>query len=165
MDRPRVYVETTVPSAYLEERAAPEMVERRRSTRQWWSTAPSRYEMFGSVVLLHELSIGTTERVRARLELVADLRILEFTPEIHEVAEFYVRHKLMPGTPSADAYHLAFASCHGCDYLVSWNYRHLVNKRKFHHVRKINALLGLVVPELVTPAQMHGGPDGPATSP
>lgn len=160
MEKPAVYIETTVPSAYLDERSTPEMVQRRNCTRRWWSGASAKYEMLGSPVLISELSTGTPARVQQRLALVSGLRILEFTREIEEIVELYIRHKLRPAFPTADAHHLAFASYYACDYLVSWNYRHLVNTRKFHHVRKINALRGLFVPALVTPAQLLGGSDG-----
>ena len=45
MAKPRVYVETTVPSFYHEERAAPGIVARREWTQRWWDGAPERYEL------------------------------------------------------------------------------------------------------------------------
>jgi hypothetical protein len=39
-----------------------------------------------------------------------------------------------------------------------WNCRHLANANKFPHIRRTNTLLGLYVPELVTPLQLMGGP-------
>ncbi|MFV2068965.1 MAG: hypothetical protein ACC645_18520 [Pirellulales bacterium] len=43
MDKPRVYVETTIASFYHEIRTAPEIVARREWTRRWWATASDRY--------------------------------------------------------------------------------------------------------------------------
>jgi len=34
--KPRVYIETTIPSFYFETRSTPEMVARRQWTRHWW---------------------------------------------------------------------------------------------------------------------------------
>ena len=57
----------------------------------------------------------------------------------------------MPADPGGDALHLALASYHKCDFLVTWNCQHLANANKFGHIRRVNAMLGLFVPALVTP--------------
>src|SRR5437764_14051987 len=103
MPKPRVYVETTIPSFY------------------------------------HEAC--TTE------------------PAIVEIVQMYIRHKVVPADPAGDALHLALASYHKCDFLVTWNCRHLANANKFGHIRRVNALLGLFVPALVTPLELLGGSD------
>ncbi len=38
--KPRVYIETTIPSFYFEIRKEPEMVARRLWTRRWWDEEP-----------------------------------------------------------------------------------------------------------------------------
>jgi hypothetical protein len=60
----------------------------------------------------------------------------------------------MPADDAGDAAHLAIASYHGVDYLLTWNCRHLANANKFAHIREINRRLGLLTPELVTPEQL-----------
>jgi hypothetical protein len=60
----------------------------------------------------------------------------------------------MPADDAGDAAHLAVASYHGVDYLLTWNCRHLANANKFEHIRVINRRLGLMTPELVTPEQL-----------
>ena len=56
--------------------------------------------------------------------------------------------------PLGDALHLALASFHKCDFLLTWNCQNLANPNKFGHIRIINNMLGLLVPELVTPYQL-----------
>ena len=65
----------------------------------------------------------------------------------------------MPADPAGDALHLAIASYHKYDFLVTWNCRHLANANKFGHLRRINTLLGLFVPALVTPLELLGESD------
>ena len=43
-----------------------------------------------------------------------------------------------------------------CGYLVAQNCQHLANANKFGHIRRINTLLGLKTPELVTPPELLG---------
>ena len=41
--KPKVYIETSIPSFYYEVRSEPEMVARREWTRQWWGEAGDHY--------------------------------------------------------------------------------------------------------------------------
>ena len=56
MTKPRVYIETTIPSFYHEVRTTPDIVARREWTRQWWSDAPERYRLVTSPAVLDELA-------------------------------------------------------------------------------------------------------------
>jgi predicted nucleic acid-binding protein len=159
MGKPRVYVETTIPRFYHETRTAPDIVARRRWTRQWWSGAPERYELVTSSPVLDELAGGPRERIAERLTLVRELPLLAIEPGIGEILQAYIRHKLMPADPAGDALHLALASYHKCDFLVTWNCRNLANANKFEHIRRVNTMLGLFVPILATPLELLGGND------
>ncbi len=156
MTRPRVYVETTIPSFYHEVRTSPDVVARRDWTRQWWESATERYELVTSPAVLDELAGGQPELGEMRLALVHRLPVLSVEPAIIEIVQSYVRYKLMPADPSGDAMHLALASYHKCDFLVTWNCQHLANANKFGHIRRVNTMLGLFVPALVTPLELLG---------
>ena len=54
----RVYIETSIPSFYFEDRTAPEMVARRKWTRQWWDQAKDHFELVSSSAVLNELGRG-----------------------------------------------------------------------------------------------------------
>jgi hypothetical protein len=62
----------------------------------------------------------------------------------------------MPKYPLGDALHLAIASYYKCDFLLTWNCRHLANANKFGHIRQVNVMLGLYVPLLVTSLELMG---------
>jgi len=63
----------------------------------------------------------------------------------------------MPDNPVGDALHLALASFHKCDYLLTWNCKHLANANKAPHIKRINAMLNLFTPLLVTPLELMPG--------
>lgn len=65
----------------------------------------------------------------------------------------------LPADPAGDALHLAIASYHRCDFLVTWNCKHLANANKFGHIRRVNGLLDLFTPALVTPLELLGDND------
>ena len=100
---------------------------------------------------------GPQERSANWLTLVAALPVLPVESAIAEIVQAYIRHKVMPGDSAGDALHLALASYHKCDFLVTWNCEHLANANKFGHIRRVNTMLGLFVPALVTPLELLGG--------
>ena len=52
----------------------------------------------------------------------------------------------MPADAARDALHLALATIHQCDILVSWNCRHIANADKTPHIRRINGRLATKLP-------------------
>jgi len=159
---PRVYIETTIPSFYLDSRTAPAIRLRRAWTRAWWRNAQTQYELVTSEAVLDELAGGEAHQSAARLALVQGLTLLPLEAAITEIVQAYFQHQLMPRETAGDALHLALASYYKCDFLVTWNCRHLANANKFRHIRRVNTLLGLYVPALVTPLEMLGGSHEPA---
>lgn len=159
MGRPRVYVETTIPSFYHTTREGVAALARRDWTRQWWSDAKDRYHLVTSEAVLEELEGGAYPSREDALALVQDLPLVEVTLAVAEIVESYIQHRVMPAEPTGDALHLALASFHKCDFLVTWNCLHLANANKFGHIRRVNQLLGLLVPELVTPLELLGDID------
>ncbi len=97
------------------------------------------------------------------MALIRELPWLEVAPAVAEIVEAYVRHRLMPAGLTGDSLHLALASYHKCEFLVTWNCRHLANANKFGHIRRVNNLLGLYVPVLATPLELLGESDEPTT--
>ena len=149
-----VYVETSVPTFVREARSEPEMVARRAWTQQWWAVATERYDLVTSPAVIDELERGDFPSRDDCLKLVERLELLEITPAVLDVVDTYISRHVMPADPAGDALHLALASVHRCDFLVTWNCRHLANANKFGHIRRVNTLLGLYVPSLVTPLEL-----------
>lgn len=150
----RVYIETTVPSFYFEIRTQPEMIARRSWTRSWWDSQRGFYELVTSVAVIEELERGRHPSKDKALSLVADLPLLPAVSEIDEIVETYIQEHVMPSDPRGDALHLALASYHRCNFLLTWNCSHLANANKFEHIRHVNSRLGLNVPGMATPVEL-----------
>ena len=149
-------LETTFFSFYHDQRSAPAIVAMRDWTRQFWEDRRDNYELVTSAAVLDELRKGEMPHKMAALDLALTIPLIPGGDEVAEIVRAYVRHKLMPVDPAGDALHLALASFHGCDYLVTWNCRHLANANKFDHIRRINTMLGVKTPDLVTPPELLG---------
>ena len=115
--------------------------------------------MVTSEAVLDELAAGPPEYSGAWLAMLDPLPLLTIDSAVAEIVETYIRHRVMPAAPSGDALHLALASYHKCEFLVTWNCRHLSNANKFGHIRRVNSMLGLFVPALVTPLELLGDLD------
>jgi hypothetical protein len=147
-----VYAETTVFSFYHDEREGSSY--RRRITRDWWRTQRRHYDVFASYFVLREAADGDYPGNHKVAALVRRQTMLDVPEEISGIIRVYIDNHVMPAGDAGDAAHLAVASYHGIDYLLTWNCRHLANANKFDHIRKINRRLGLLTPELVTPEQL-----------
>jgi predicted nucleic acid-binding protein len=152
--RQRVYIETTIPSFYYEVCTEPEMIARRNWTRDWWDSRRQAYQLVTSVEVIDELQAGTFLNQDQALALLIDISLVPVEPAIIEIVETYIQRMVMPRDPTGDALHLALASYHKCDFLLTWNVQHLTNANKFSHIRRINTLLGLFTPALVTPLEL-----------
>ena len=116
--------------------------------------------MVTSVAVLDELRRGELPHREESLRWALTFPALPVGgDEVNEIVQAYVNQKVMPREPSSDALHLALASLNECDYLVTWNCRHLANANKFDRIRRINTVLGLKTPDLVTPPELLGESD------
>jgi predicted nucleic acid-binding protein len=149
-----IYIETSIPSFYHETRPERDLQSRRDWTRQWWAMPKFDQELVISLPVISELEATPQPKRNKALALISQLRLLPYAPEIADIVEVYFAHKLMPLEAQGDADHLALASFHNCDMLVTWNCKHLANANKFGHIHRVNALLGLRTPALVTPLQL-----------
>jgi hypothetical protein len=150
----KVYIETSIPSFYYEIRPEPVMVARREWTQMWWETQRSHYELVTGIPVLEELEQGNYPTKKLTLELLADLPVLPLEDAIDDIVKEYISRYVMPKHPLGDALHLALASYHRCQFLLTWNCTHLANANKFEHIRHVNHLLGLSVPIITTPVEL-----------
>ena len=153
---PIVYIETTIPSFYYEVRTDAESVARRNWTRQWWDERRSEYELVTSQAVTDELQQGAYSSKEQTTRLLKEIAKVSIVNEVKSIAETYVKHAVMPRDPAGDALHLAIASYHKCDFLLTWNCHHLANANKFIHIRRINESLEIFCPQIVTPLELLG---------
>lgn len=85
------------------------------------------------------------------LKLIRDLEHVDLTEEAAILAEGYIARGIFHRKYIADALHVAIASFHKIDYLVTWNFGHLANVRRQARIRLFNTAAGFYVPMIVTP--------------
>ena len=153
--KPTVYIETSVIS-YLTGKPSRDLIvaAHQQVTREWWEKALPGFDAFVSPVVLDEITKGDAEAVRERLEKASSFPLLEVVPDTRNLADAYFSELGIPGKARADSYHLAVATWHGMDYLVSWNCAHIVNGRVKRVIEETNARRGLRTPIICTPEEL-----------
>ena len=151
MKNPIVYLDTTVPSAFHDDR----MPDRKRLTREFWTERLKDFEPVISNIVLSEIRDTPDREKRNRMEqLVQGFKVLVFDSEAEKLAGEYIGRGVFPSRYSADAYHVAIATVNGVGYLASWNFKHLVKIRTRREVNLINALMGYGEIEIAAPPEL-----------
>lgn len=142
-----LYLETSVIGAYLDNGEP----FRRDLTIRWWEHEMPDYRAVVSPLVERELERVAEPHRSSYLNLIASLEQAELTEEATILAEGYVSRGIFHRKYIADALHVAIASVHKVDYLVTWNFGHLANVRRQARIRLFNTAAGFYVPMIVTP--------------
>jgi len=150
-----VYIETSVLS-YLTSRPSRDLLvaAHQQVTVDWWENRLPLLEPFISPIVIEEVSRGDEIAARQRLEKIAGFPILEVTDQIRRLADLYYEKIRIPEKARGDAYHLAIAAFHGMDFLVTWNFGHILNPRVRTVFEAINTLQGISTPIICTPEEL-----------
>lgn len=153
MKKESLYLDTSVPSAYYDERKP----ERQRLTWEFWEKLGD-YEVYISEMT--EIELKNTKEKEKRdqfLSLIAGMEILPITEEAIELVQIYLKNKVVPKAKEEDAYHIAVATLNEIDIIVSWNFDHLVNIKTRRRVNGVNILEEYKPIEIISPPELGGG--------
>jgi len=154
----KVYIETTIPS-YLAARPSRDLLiaAHQQLTREWWDVRRPAFDLYVSEPVLEESAAGDAILARRRLELLADIPVLPLTSAILRLAEALVAEGPIPRKAAADALHIAAATAYGCEYLLTWNCRHIANAEIQRAARWVVRKQGFELPIICTPEELMGG--------
>ncbi len=123
-----VYIETSMVS-YLTARPSNNliMMANQEVTRKWWNTRRSKFTLYVSQVVLDEAAKGDLEMAAKRLEVLQSLLVLELTENVQGLGLQFLIKSSIPAKAADDAIHIAAATVHGLDYMLTWNCKHIAN--------------------------------------
>lgn len=142
-----LYLETSVIGAYLDNGDP----FRRDLTMRWFERELSEYRPCTSLLVRREIERIDEPHRSGYLNLLKGLHDLELVDEVAILAEGYISRGIFHRKFMSDAVHVALASYHKIDYLVTWNFGHLANVRKQARIRLFNTAAGFFAPQIVTP--------------
>jgi len=122
----------------------------------WESIKNSKYEIVLSEITLDEINANkNTEKVNALIQYLAEITydIIQIDDEANRIAGLVKSNGLLISDKHQnDRLHIGCAIVAGCDVLVSYNFKHLVNVRTIKGVRGIASLSGYNSLDIMTPA-------------
>lgn len=163
-DKPLVYLETSffrylvaIPST-----ADPAKRDRQLLTRDWWTNSRHNYQLCVSKTVFDEFcEIGddkiTQEEASARLALLQQTELLVQEGAILELAALLLSPRgPLPLKAGADALHWAVAAYYGCEFVLTWNFKHLNNASIKRRAERIIREYGYESPTLCSPEELEG---------
>ena len=145
-----LYLDTSVPSVYFDN----DTPERRDLTIEFFS------KIGGFKVYLSELTINELlghpdkEFQKKALALVNPFERLTQDKEADLLMQKYLDFGLFKPRDYVDALHLAIASVNRVDYLVTWNFKHLVNVKTRSLASLVNTSQGYSFIEIIAPPEL-----------
>ena len=152
---PTVYIETTI-IGYLTSRPRedPIVSGHQNTTRDWWQTAADRFNLVASELVVRECSAGDQTAAEARLDALAEITLLQVTSDAAQLADALIAGHAVPESQPEDALHIALAVVNGIQYLVSWNFRHIVNATARATIERVCRDAGYEPPIICTPEEL-----------
>lgn len=153
-----VYIETSI-LGYLTARPSRDIVVAANIeiTREWWDTRRADFQLYSSQAVVKETSQGDATIASQRLEILRNLSLLELNQFVLDLAEQFLGHSNLPAKADVDAVHIAAATVHGMDYLLTWNCKHIANAQIQRKLAEISSDFGYELPVLCTPYELLEG--------
>lgn len=125
----------------------------------------ARFAAGEEVLVLSDLTLLELQRapesVRAILQKVPESSVedVPFNPEAANLAQSYISSGVIGAAKQVDAQHIATATVHRVDVLVSWNFKHIVNLDRIQGYNSVNLRHGYPLLEIRTPQEVIGYED------
>ena len=156
--KPKVYLETSVVS-YLTARPSRDLVvaAHQQVALEWWEECRENFALYACQLVIQEAGAGDPAAARRRLGQLAGIPLLEVTDEAEALARDLIENGPLAAQAVGDALHIAVATVHGVDYLLTWNCRHIANAQMREAVASVCTKRGYEPPVICTPEELMGG--------
>lgn len=144
----RIYIDTSVYGGYFDE----EFME--HTIPLFDRIYSGEYVVLYSTVTQEELE-NAPEKIK---DLVKKIKVeqtefIETTDEAIDLASEYITEKVVGKTSFADCLHIALATINRADFLISWNFKHIVNIERIRGYNSINIKNGYKQLEIRSPRE------------
>lgn len=152
-----VYIETSIIS-YLAARPSRDVITsgHQQTTHEWWESERRRFSIHVSALVFREASGGDPTAASERLRWLHGIPLLAITTEAEQLSEALIKQAALPVKAAADALHIAIATIHRADFLLTWNCKHIANAEKRPLIERICRQNGFEPPVLCTPDELFG---------
>jgi hypothetical protein len=161
-----VYIETSIVShATAWPSSDPATAVLQDQAKRWMDEQAPNYELVTSQIVLAEAGRGDPDAARRRIEMLADIPVLDDNPDTDTIADALVSRSLIPSTARLDALHVATAALAGVQYLLTQNCTHIANAHVLPRIYRLLDEFGLSGMLIATPIEFLGGDDDDESNP
>jgi len=156
MRKLKIYLETSAIS-YLDQLDAPK--EMNITHKLWERVKAEDFNVALSNVVFYELAKCAPKKsaiLTGYLDQIQYERI-KVNADMLRIANTMIDLKILSQRSYIDCQHIAAAIASGCDAVVSWNFKHIVNHKTMWGVKAISALEGRSDLLIYTPQALIGG--------
>lgn len=155
-EKMKIYLDTSVIS-YLQQEDVPERMK--ETLNLWKQFEEGKYDIYLSQVTLDEVGECQEPKKTVLYEYLSRIQYtkLEITDEVLRVANQIVEMGILPPKSIDDCQHIATAVVHGCDCIISWNFKHIVNIKTIKGIRAITHLESYKDIDIMNPSVLLGG--------
>jgi hypothetical protein len=107
---------------------------------------------------MREANRGDSEAAGERLKQLREIPVLDLTEESRDLAKKIVGPGMIPPKYYEDALHVAIATAHGMDYLLTWNLAHIANATLRRQYEQVIGRHGYDPPIVCTPEELKTEP-------
>jgi hypothetical protein len=129
-------------------------------TREWFAVRAQGYELFISQLVAAEASGGDEDAARERVAFLQSIPRLGITDAAGDLAAKLVASGAVPRKAAEDAVHIAVATVHGVDYLLTWNCKHIANASMRQAIERVCREAGYEPPVICTPEELMNDESG-----
>ncbi len=152
-----VYIETTVISYLVADPGRDLLVAaHQQATRDWWKLRRNDFTCVCSAEVTRESEKGDPEQIARRKKIIEQLIELPLESKSLELAKLFMATGALPKKAETDAIHLAVAAAESCDFLLTWNCRHLANAQILRRLEREADCKGWKLPMVCTPLELMG---------
>jgi hypothetical protein len=130
------------------------LLSRKLETCEWWRAERKHFALVTSFLTEVELAQGIYLGQMEAIQIARRLPRLTKTGQVTRCAQAFLDSGSIPPNQEADAFHLAFASVHRIDYLLTWNHAHLANPNITKRFDEICIEQGGTLPLIVEPSSI-----------
>lgn len=80
--------------------------------------------------------------------------LIEADNNARDLADKYLKEKIVTARYKSDALHIAVATIHKVDVMVSWNFKHIVNLNRIRQYNSVNLKYGYSLIEIRSPMEI-----------
>jgi len=155
--RLKVYIETSVIS-YLTARPSRDLITaaHQQLTLDWWENRRFHFDLYISQLVVREASAGDEDAAKRRLNVIEIIPLLELNERSLALTRSLIEEGPLPEKASEDALHIAVATVHGMDFLLTWNCKHIANAEMRNLITEVCRSYGYEPPVTCTPEELLG---------